>query len=491
MVDFVNAAFAYLQGWSSTFRKFYAPGVTNALRRHGRTTRMMPARRRRFQGNSIEYEIKHRVNRGTRVTMDLMKPMADPTPGDYLRFTVNFDHTDPTANDIAGFEVGFRTTIYDIWKRSDRTWKDSPDFIRKDVEEGLADVKETFAKYLHLDANGLLATIAASGIRNDDADLFAGGTAYTAGSSDTFLKLTASAIARIGDGQLVELRNSSTGNSLIVNSVRVTYLHPHDESIAVTLTSDSEDATGALVTNFNAVNTAVVTNSQTVAVYISGNFGVSISGTLVNLFTPATAYYGNERIGGESGYVAQNRYLLPMRINADSTGGNTRQDLTEDHFRFVGESASWRAGAFSASTPRQLVMSKYEFRKLAKLVTDLGITFQPALESDVGRKLVKAFGFDGFVLHDPSLGTVAITIDDFAEPGQIDFLDMSFWEIVSPIDGGFRMFPGSLAGIWNREGEADGTGRLGKTYSAQGIQLAAFVCTDPKSQIRLFNLATV
>ena len=487
MVDFVNAAFAYLQGWSSTFRKFYAPGVTNALKRHGRTTRLMPTRRRRFEGNSIEYEIKHRVNRGTRVTMDLMKPMADPTPGAYLRFQVNFDHTDPAANDIAGFEVGFRTTIFDIWKRADRTWKDSPDFIRKDVEEGLADVKETFAKYLHLDENGLLATIAASGIVNDDADLFADGTDYTAGSSDAFLKLTASAIARIGDGQLVELR---LGATLLINNVRVTYLHPHNESIAVTLTTDSEDASGSLVTNFDIINTEVITNTNTVTVYLSGNYGVSISGTLTNLFTPATAYYGNERIGGQSGYVAQNRYLLPMRINADSTGSNTLQDLTEDHFQFIGESAAWRAGSFQAKTPRQLVMSKYEYRKVVKLVKDLGITMQPALESDIGRKLVKSFGFDGFVLHDPSLGTVAITVDDFAEPGQIDFLDMSFWEIVSPIDGGFRMFPGSMAGIWNREGESDGTGRLGKTFSAQGIQLAAFVCTDPKSQARLFNLAT-
>jgi len=140
-----------------------------------------------------------------------------------------------------------------------------------------------------------------------------------------------------------------------------------------------------------------------------------------------------------------------------------------------------------------MVMSRYEFRAVARIAHDTGIVLTPALESEIGRKLVKAFGFEGFILHDPNLGSVMVIVDDFAEPGKIDFLNMSYWEIVNPINGGFRMFPGSIAGIWERNTEsvAGHEGKPSKTYTANGIQTAAFVCRWPKGQVRLRNLTTV
>lgn len=482
MADFINAAYAYLQAWSSTFRQDYAPGVTNMIKRHGRTTRILPSRKRRMQGNSIEYELKTSLNRSTRLTKNLMDPMPDPGPGVYMNFKVNFDHTDETNNDIVGFGIGFRTTIFDIKKRADRTWKDSPDFIEKDIQEGLADVKETFAKYIHLPVDGLLANIAANGIRNDDDDLWDDATAYTAGQSDALIQLNATAIARIGDGQIIELRNSGT---LLINNVRVVYTHPHQETIAVELTSDSVDSGGATVTNFDSVNTAVVTNGDTVGIFLNGNYNVTMSGSLAQLMDPSQAYYGKVREDdGTANYEPKNRMLIPIRIPA---GGAA---LTEDFFSFVGESEGFRMGGFDSKVDRAMIMSKYEFRQVRKIAKDAGITLTPALESDIGKKLNKHIGFDGTILHDPNLGTVMVVVDDFAEPGNIDFINRSDWEIVSPIDGGFFMFPGTLGGIWSREGEPDGTGRLGKTFSAEGLQLSAFVCTAPKSQTRILGLAT-
>ena len=472
MADTVNSAYAYLQAWVSTFEQHYRPGVSDFLRRFGKTTRILPKSQQKMQGSSIEYEVKAYHNRSTTVTTDLMKAMPDPAPGRYIRFTVNMDHTDPAANDFAAFEIGFRTTIWDIWKRSDATWKDQPDFIRKDVQEGLDDVKETFAKYLHLPADGQLAQIQDQ--RVDDSDTWGSCTnPYVAGVNSCALLLDPTAIARIGDGQRVEMR--STGGSLLADNVLVTYVHPGDEMIFVQITSDSVNASGTAVVNCDLF-------VDNVEIFLNGSYNVAPAGTLANLFDVTTNYYGRDRRTDDF------KMLMPLRY--DAAGGGAAVPLTADHFRRTAEMIGWSQGGFDATVQRALVMSRYEYREISKFVKDEGLTLLPALESEVGKKLVKAFGFDGFVLHDPNLGSVMIVVDDFAEPGKIDFLNTSQWEIVNPIDGGFRMFPGELAGMWSRNNETDGSGRPSKVYSANGIQVAAFVCKWPKGQVRLDGLAT-
>ena len=472
MADTVNTAYAYLQAWVNTFEQHYRPGVGDFLRRFGKTTRLLPQKNIRMMGSSLEYEVKAYHNRSTTVTNDLMKAMPDPAPGRYIRFTVTMDHTDPSNNDFAAFEIGFRTTIWDIWKRSDRTWKDAPDFIRKDVQEGLDDVKETFAKYLHLPVDGQLAQIQDQ--RVDDSDTWGSCTnPYVAGADSCALLLDPTAIARIGDGQRVEFR--STAGALIVDNVLVTYVHPGDEMIFVQVTGDSVDAAGSPVTNCDLL-------VDNIEVFLNDSYNVAPQGTLARLFDVTQTYYGRDRTADAF------KMLMPLRY--DAAGGGAAVPLTPDAFRRVGEMIGWQAGGFDEVASRAMIMSRYEFREISRFVKDAGITLLPALESEVGRKLVEQFGLQGFVLHDPNLGSVMIVVDDFAEPGQIDFLNTSQWEIVNPIDGGFRMFPGTIAGIWNRNSETDGSGRPSKVYSANGIQVAAFVCRWPKGQVRLSGLVT-
>lgn len=473
---------AYLLAWSAAFEQHYRKGVADFLRRHGKTTRIIPMRKERVLGTSIEYTVKAYHNRSTRVSTDLMDPMPDPAPGEYITFTVNFDHNDPLNNDFAAFEVGFRTTVYDLWKRSDRTFKDSPDFIRKDVQEGLDDVKETFAKYIHMPNDGRLAVVDLSPtnpLRNDDNDLFADCTDYSANRDSAILTLVDGPIARIGDGQRIEIRDS--GN-LVIDDVRVSFVHPFDQSISI------EAPEGE---NFNGLNTAMDNAAQgDIEIFLSGSFDEAPSGTLANLFSTDN-YYGVIRVDdGSTNYNPESRMLLPIRIDAAGTGADV--PLTADLFRRVGESVGWQQGGHAEMGRMAMIMSRFEYRSIASFVKDEGITLTPALESDIGRKLNKAFGFDGFMLHDPNLGSQMMVVDDFAEAGQIDFLNTAQWEQATPIDGGFRMFPGELAGIWSRNTEQDVNfaGQPSKVYSANGIMLAAFVCRWPKGQIRLQGLAT-
>jgi hypothetical protein len=491
MATFQDNAVAFLTVWAAAFEQHYRPGVADFLRRHGKTTRVIPMRKQRVFGNSIEYTVKAFHNRSTRVTNDPMRPMPDPAPGEYTTFTVNFDYETPTNNDFAVFEIGFRTSIYDLWKRGDRTFKDTSDFIRTDVEEGMADVKETFAKYIHLPADGLLATVDANGVRDDDDDRWDQADAYTAGSETAKVRLATPAIARIGDGQRIQFWNR-TGDVPIINSVRVTYVHPYYNTIDIQRTVDSTDGQdpgdGADVLNFDTLD-AAITAGDTVDVYLNGSYDQSPAGTLAQFFDASTDYYGVARDPDSAlAYSAINRMLIPVRI--DLSAGGAAVNLTADNYRRVGEAVGWMQGGFMETANMVQIMSRYEYRQVSAFVEDEGIKMLPALESQVGREMNKAFGFDGFVLHDPNLGTQLLVVDDFAEPGNIDFLNRGQWEQATPIDGGFRMFPGEIAGIWSRNMEDDATGRPGKIYSANGLQLAAFVCRWPKGQIRMEGIAT-
>lgn len=506
MADYVFNAFSLLQAWSSTFQKHYAPGVADHMKRFGKTTRIIPTSKRRLLGNSVEYEVKAFHNRGTRVTRVPMANQPVHAPGAYGRFNVTWDDTDTSGstNHFAIFECAFTTNIYNLWKRSDGKFKDSPEFIAKDVAEGLADVRETFAKYIHLDSNGVLAQIDSNyALKQADDDRWDSASTYTDSAADMCLvRLTASAIGRIGDGQRVDLYNA-TDTDYNARHARVAYVHPYEETLVLEIVDRGDDMDN---TETDTIGTDLadwddledeITAGDTIYIVQTESYGAAPEGTLDKLFEITTDYYGVQRdsVTNNEGWK---RMLQPIRIDASAGGASV--PLTADWYRRVGEVVGWQQGGFLSGGPALAeVMSKYEYRQIADFVDEAGITITPAVESKIGGQLKKAFGFDGFVRHDPNLGTVMLVVDDFAAPGKIDFINRGQWEQVVPFPGGFRMFPGDISGIWSRDNQqADGLGWKGssvthvkgKTFSANGLLASTFVCKWPKGQTRLMGLAT-
>jgi hypothetical protein len=483
MPDFVGTnapAFAYLQAWVATFMQHYAPGISDRLRRHGKTTRIMPGTQRVMNGSNVEYEVQAYHNRSTRIETDLMAPQADPRPGAQIRFNVNLDHTDATNNHIVVLEITFRTTYWDIKKRMDTLFKaEQKDFVRRDMEQGVDDVKESFSRYLHLPKDGLLATIATGGIKDADDQIFADASAYSGGDT-AYLKLDPVSIALIGDGQFIEIRDAAD-NSLHANNVRVDYVQPFENAVMVKLTPESVDGAGDPVTDFAAI-------APTDKLYLHGNFNKSPHGTLERYFDQGEGYYSvANRLDGI------NNMLMPIVINVAGSATAAKVDLTEDHYTRVGEVVGWMGGDGNVVNRRTMVMSRNEYRATTKFVKDAGIVLTPGLESQIGQRFNRAFGHDGFVLHDPNLGAVMVVVDDFAPFGKIRFLNLDNWEMVVPYGGagGFDMMPGPIAGVWSRHTEEDGTGRPSKTFSAQGIQAFAFVSRWPKGDASLEGLKIV
>jgi hypothetical protein len=490
----LDSTVAYLTAWSAAFEQHYRPGMGDKLKRHGKTTRIIEMKKQKMDGLSTEYTVKAWHGRGTTVSMDPMGVSPDPVIGDYVTFTPRFayDTAGGAGNDVAKFEIAFRTTVYDIWKKSDPTFKDSPDFIRKDVEEGMADVKEAFAKHIHMPQTGLLAS-STTAFRNSDSDLFQAATDYTAGSSDAFVQLVDGAIALIGDGQILDMYTAAGG---FLARVRVSYVNPFEQTIAIVLfDAGATSGPGGVQNPTGGGGSLDVANGFSegglgLNFFLRDSLNAAPRGSLAHLFDPTQAYYGRTRVGRAgvtAGYEPKNRLLIPVRV--DASGGGAPVNLTGDLFRRVGEVVGWAQGGFMETAALAQIMSRFEFRQISSFIKDEGITITPALESQVGQKLNKAFGFDGFMLHDPNLGTQMMIVDDFAAAGQITFLSREDWEIITPIDGGFRMFPGEIGGIWGRESVVSGAQATpGKTYFANGLLLAAFVCRWPKGQIQLRGL---
>ena len=144
MADFTDAgAFAYLQGWVATFKKHYHPEIGDMLKRFGSTTKHMQTSKRVLNGSSMEIEVQAYHNRSTRATKDLMAAMPDPQPGAFLRYTVNMDHTSEADNDFANFEIGFRTTWWDMVKSADSNFKGAGDYVKRDVRNPIVKTMKT------------------------------------------------------------------------------------------------------------------------------------------------------------------------------------------------------------------------------------------------------------------------------------------------------------------------------------------------------------
>jgi hypothetical protein len=491
----------YLTTWSAAFEQFYRPGIGDYLKRFGKTTRAITKNpKRKVLGTSMEVTMKTRKNRSARLTSDLMAPAPDPGPGAYATYNVRFNHTDASANDFQALQIGFQTSWYDIKKKSDATFKDNMgDFIKQDIEDGLADVAEEFAGSFHYGANQKLGTVTA--VKKNDSDLYdSATTTYLDGETTAILKLSNCAIAHIADGDLIDLYNN-TDNVHDMKNVRVINVNPVDYTLVVSIESspNTTDDGGSDLAHFNALNDSIDA-SDVVEVYLSGvltkgstETAPTVSGSLDNFFDPSQDYFS---ITAANRLNATYRPMQPVRI--DASAGSSAVQLTEDHFRKAGEAVGWANGSYLDADKRMMVMNRDQYRAVNLLQKDSGMTMLPALQSDIGGKMNKAFGFDGWTLHDPTLGTVALTVDDMAAYGVIDFLDMSTWEMVEPFPGGssFDFLPGEMANIWSRTSynhtnTAYGTqynGRPSKEFEAQGEQLYAFINVGPKRNVRIMGL---
>ena len=483
---------AYLTTWSSAFEQFYRPGVADYLRRFGKTTRAIQKNpKRKVLGGSMEVTVKNRKNRSARLTTDLMAPPPDPNPGRYTTYQVRFDHTTAGSNDFSALQIGFQTSWYDIKKKGDATFKDNMgDFIKQDIEDGLEDVAEEFAGSFHRDANGLIGTISAG--KKNDSDLWDSASAMATGQATLLVKLNATAIAHLMDGDLIDIWD---GSEYELKNVLVVNVNPVDYTVVLGLNDkpNTVDTSDADATNMNDLKTAIDAG-DTLTLYMSGSKGVTCKGTLDNFFDISKDYFN---VSAANRLLNDFRPLNPVRIDA-SAGGSAVQ-LTEDHFRKAGEAVGWANGSYLDADKRMIVMNRDQYRAVNLLQKDSGMTMLPALQSDIGSKMNKAFGFDGWTLHDPTLGSVALTVDDLAAYGVIDFLDMNPWEMVEPFPGGasFDFLPGSMANIWSRKSYNEDSatafgavynGRPSKEFEAQGEQLYAWINVGAKRNVRIQGL---
>lgn len=491
MASPVQNVVALLQAWADTIKKHYVPGIYDRVMRHGKTTRLIEMRERAVDGIKIEYEVARFPNRGTRPSMDLMSAAPGHSPGAFGRFVLNFDHTDAANNDFLKQEIGLSTTYWDLKKKADSNFKGGGDFIARDVQQAVDDVKESVARSIHLPTTGLIGTVATSGKKRDDNFIFGSASAYVAGDAKCSLQLGATAMAHLAEGQIIDIYTS--GGSLAIGNARITWVNPVDFVIHVEVISSG---TGGTVVS-TAANFDAVGNASTI--YVAGSKDAVPKGNLAWLFNPTSSagYFRDQNGTAINRNLPQHKYLYPHRIaNAGSAAL-----LTETALRAAGTLVAFRQGDGNAKVSRMMVMNQDGYNNFMKMQNGLPAggssptahtinRFIPAVESQIGGELKAAFGFDGFVWHDPTLGSVMAVVDDFAQYGYIRILDRNDWEITVPSVGGFDFLPGPLGGIWHNMDEVSGSSAPSLRFAARGLMAYAFVCTAPNQQVEIYNILT-
>lgn len=469
---------AFLTAYAETFMRDYVPGIFEQTRRHGRTTRIIDMQERRLNGVHLEYEGRVNPNRGTVMTTDLHASMPKHQPGRYGRFVLKFDETDSSSNDFNALMTAMTVTFWGMKKDSDSNWKDNAEsFLARDAQDVVDDVRENFARSIHLPSSGVLGTIASGGKKDDDSFSFDDASTYTAGSTTAMLLMEHTSMALLPVGQPIEIRQEN--GTLRVNNLVINRVEPHERTISVALTDESVDNAGNTVENLNAV-------AATDEVFINDSYNANASGNLANFFDESATYYRDASGTANDRTDADKKWLMPRIVNAAAGAGSSTVDLNENHIRQVGEIMGHEEGDGNAEVDVFAIMARDGYRQLTKLGKDETTKFIPALESEVGRRLNKAYGFNGYVWHDPNLGTVGAVVDDFAQYGNIDFLRRSDWETAVPISGGYQLVPNDSGGMWHNVKDSNGNPTL--KYSARGVMSYAFVCTQPSRQCRVKNL---
>ena len=377
-----NAVIHYLQHWSNTFKVDYQPKVADLTRRFGKTTRAIPKSTKTLNGNVMEYEFQARPNNGAQATYDMLAPNTAPAPGQYGRFNVTFNAENPDLNDFLKINIGFRLTYYDIKKRADANFKDSVDYIQRDVQNGIEGVAETFARSFHLPSDGSLGTIATSGIKLADSDLFSAASAYTGTPATALLKLNANAMQRIGDGQRIEIRTSA--GVLRVNNLIVERVNWGDYSLAVRVATSSHSP-GPSVDSGGTTVTSTATIVAGDKLYLNGQYNVIPKMNLATYFTPSATFYGKARMSDEN-----YRVLMPNRKDASDGGSATA--LTPDMIHDMGRTLAWTTGDGNATAMKLMCLNYDQYKAISRFGKDEGFTMTPALQAQVPGEWIRKFG---------------------------------------------------------------------------------------------------
>lgn len=474
-----GGVFAYLTAFSETFKRDYVPNVFPQTMRHGATTRFLDLSERTLDGVHMEYEVDVHPNRGTVMTTDAHAAAPDHTPGRYGRFVLKWDETDPTKNDFGFLMTGLSKTFYTDQKNSDGNWKPSTSNLAKDFQEMLDDVKENFARSFHIPTSGLIGVVDTGGKKDDDSFSWDDAGTYTSSSTSAKLLVQHTPMSLLPVGQLIEIRDTS--NDIVVNHVEITRNEPHEFTIDVRLTAKSVDNGGAAVTDLDDV-------AATDRIYLQGGYNQNTTNNLQSFFDESQTYFRTPDGTAIDRTLPVNKWAMPRVLNAAAGSGHTSVDLTPRHIRRAGRMLAFEEGDGNAIVNIMSIMNDDGFEQLTKLDKDKLIKMMPASQSDVGAQIREAFGFNGFVWHDPNIGVIPAVVDDFAAYGAISLLHKADWEIAVPFAGGFQMVDvGGVGGMWHNISEAS-TGRPSLKFYARGVMSYCPVCTRPSRQVQIQNL---
>ena len=271
-----------------------------------------------------ESEIATQVNGGINVQMVTDRPVKGrsssnplqdaPTGGEAGadKIKIRFDIANNANMDMVATEASTGVPIFDFMDSENDVWR-----VAEKAQEDVFNTLDYYgAVKIHTDRDGKVWDVSA--VKGPlDADMtYAGAPSYTAGdTSITFLVGGGLGIGVARRGVELDFYNTSTGALLVSNAkIDGNPLYGED-AVPVTLTADSKDGNGGVVTDFDAVDAAATAGN--LGVYLTGTKGAGYKGSLAELFKES--YTNDNWFDGRDRGNAKSSHFIPHRTRVGAT----------------------------------------------------------------------------------------------------------------------------------------------------------------------------
>lgn len=445
---------------SATIRTFYHKKFPEMHQRFGnRTSKLFKPSERTLDGDGIVVQVKSANLMGARMGRDLLADFPTPRAHTADSYKATISET-PSANDFSRLSISLQVSHWDIQRNYNADqWSDN--FVETLISDSGKDIAESTALHCQLDRTSRLATISGTPTKNDDI-LVASASAIAATGGGRFVVANGS-VATFPKNIVLDVYN---GNAY-TGSVIVTDYNPRDQSVGVYgLNANGEadstvDVSGILANGYG--------------LYKSGekDVGMTSIGEWFKAPTSGESFLTRDRT------TPQYRWMRPTLSGPTSSTTFSKSHIDQAMLD-MGYITEEDEGGYVMTTTLEL-----EQRYRNEIGNDIIVQWP---SDDEKGKMLAGYGFSGSIYRHPRCGRVMFNPDPFAPTTKIRFLRVGDWEACFAGAKTFTWLPG-FAGNWKQVPSSTPGGGYAPIYRMEGLLARCDICTNPRLQLEIQNLA--
>lgn len=438
-------------------REQYFPEVMEQVWRNGSVTNRIfqPAKDLIANGDGITVQVVTGHTDSARASRNALKDFGNARQMKSRNIKIRFED-DPSAaasgSDFVRTEVVGQLTELELQRGNDPgVALNLAEKVNRDMTEAVMWKKPLM---YYSDVNGKFAAVNGTKV-NNDADNFAGGTTYTAGSTSFRVPVDFGSVSAFYENTHWDFYS---GDTLLADECRVTDFNPVDLSVGFELTDASTVA--------NCDNVA-----DDADIYVSGEKGNGYRCSLREFFDTPSA--SESWIGGVDRTSSDYRWLNPTRYKATASG---TVKIDRDQLDQLAQAMNYIDDGQDMGNV--VVSSISVVQTLRKDIGEEALSNQPA--NNDGNY---SFGQNQLSYIHPNFGKVTILADNMHPSDRMHFLRAGDWKLIPYLSAGIQS-----PEDWYREQAASGGGGRGMYWRNDAYMIDTPFCFVPKKQGVILNI---